>query len=94
MDVVEIGIVQVAAVMTDHTFRQTAHSGFLSFFDDDAERLKFDEAVAQVDNGLVVYFIWMPKKGRKPRMNPPGNRWFVSLLRRRSKPCPGDGTKR
>ena len=23
----------------------------------------------------------MPKKGRKPRLNPPGNRWFVYLLR-------------
>ena len=23
----------------------------------------------------------MPKKGRKPRRNPPGNRWFVYLLR-------------
>ena len=23
----------------------------------------------------------MPKKGRKPRLNPSGNRWFVYLLR-------------
>ena len=23
----------------------------------------------------------MPQKGRKPRLNPPGNRWFVYLLR-------------
>ena len=23
----------------------------------------------------------MPKQGRKPRLNPPGNRWFVYLLR-------------
>ena len=23
----------------------------------------------------------MPKKGRQPRLNPPGNRWFVYLLR-------------
>ena len=23
----------------------------------------------------------MPKKGGKPRLNPPGNRWFVYLLR-------------
>ena len=23
----------------------------------------------------------MPRKGRKPRLNPPGNRWFVYLLR-------------
>ena len=28
----------------------------------------------------------MPKKGRKPILNPPGNRWFVYLLR-----C-GDGS--
>ena len=28
----------------------------------------------------------MPKKGRKPRLNPSGNRWFVYLLR-----C-GDGS--
>ena len=28
-----------------------------------------------------VYFIWMPKKGRKPGSKPPGDRWFVYLLR-------------
>src|SRR5262249_23275892 len=27
------------------------------------------------------YFIWMPKKGPQPRLTPPGNRWFVYLLR-------------
>jgi hypothetical protein len=53
VDIVEIGIVQVATVMTDHTFGQTSHSDFLSFFDDTAERLEFDEAVAQVDNAIV-----------------------------------------
>ncbi len=29
----------------------------------------------------IEYFIWMLKKGRKPRQKSPGDRWFVYLLR-------------
>jgi predicted GIY-YIG superfamily endonuclease len=29
----------------------------------------------------IQYFIWMPKKARKPRPKSPGDPWFVYLLR-------------
>lgn len=49
MNVVEIGIVHISLMSTDHPGRERANFDFLSLCDDPAERLILNEAVEQVD---------------------------------------------
>ena len=54
MDVVEVRVIQVAAVVGDAARRQRRHSHTLSLGDNRPERLVFDEALAQVYDRVLV----------------------------------------
>ena len=79
MNIVEIRIVQIALVSTDHSRWERAHLDFLSIFNDPAEGLKLDEAVKEVNHAITQIStysmnteVWATELPHTSRMEPLG----------------------
>ena len=54
MNIIEVGILQVSAMMAGHSYGKRRHSDDLPFRDQPSVCLQFDKAIAEINDGIAM----------------------------------------